>query len=96
MPGRVKHGVFPGSAALPPVVDPAIDAWTELPPMQTGRHGIYAAVLGNVVYLPGGATQQGLGVTGVNEAYVIDSPLAPRQPVILSSPRGTPRVVSRE
>jgi N-acetylneuraminic acid mutarotase len=76
--------------------DPAIDAWTELPPMQTGRHGIYAAVLGNVIYLPGGATQQGFGVTGVNEAYVIGPSVAPRRPVILSSPRGTPRVVERE
>src|SRR5262245_28205250 len=36
--------------------DAATDAWTELPPMQTGRHGIYAALLGNSIYLPGGST----------------------------------------
>ena len=78
------------------VYDPATDEWTELPPMQTGRHGICAAVLGNTVYLPGGATQEGLGATGVNEAYVVDAAVAPRQRVILSSPRGEPRVVPRE
>ena len=70
--------------------DPAVDRWTELPPMQTGRHGIYAAVIGSVVYLPGGATMQGFGVTGTNEAYVTGLPsfLVPRQRVILA-PRRT-------
>lgn len=69
--------------------DPATDNWTRHPPMQTGRHGIYAAVLGNVIYLPGGAIRQGFGATAVHEAYVIDLPseLVPRQPVILSNPR---------
>jgi hypothetical protein len=67
--------------------------------MQTGRHGIYAAVLGNAIYLPGGSILQGFGTTGVNEAYVIDLAVgAPRQPVILTSPRArpTPRVLDRE
>jgi N-acetylneuraminic acid mutarotase len=70
--------------------DPAADSWAELPPMQTGRHGIYAAVLGNAAYLPGGATHQGLGVSAVNEAYVVGFPplLIPRQKVVLS-PRRT-------
>jgi hypothetical protein len=59
--------------------------------MQTGRHGIYAAVSGDVVYLPGGAIFQGVGTTGVNEAYVIDqSETVPRQPILLSSPRPRP------
>jgi len=57
--------------------DAATDRWTDLGLMQTGRHGIYAAVIGNVVYLPGGATRQGLGATDVNEAYVIDPPRPP-------------------
>lgn len=51
---------------------PATDTWTQLDPMQTGRHGIYAAVIGNVVYIPGGAIRQFSGVTDVNEAYVIE------------------------
>jgi N-acetylneuraminic acid mutarotase len=69
--------------------DPVLNAWMQLPPMQTGRHGICAAVIGNVVYLPGGATMQGFGVTGVNEAYVIGPPsfLIPRQKVILAPRR---------
>ncbi len=54
--------------------DPSTDTWTELERMQTGRHGIYSAVIDNVIYLPGGAIRQGLGVTDINEAYVIDLP----------------------
>ena len=78
--------------------DPATDTWLSLPPMQTGRHGIYAAVLANVIYLPGGATRQGFGVKGVNEAYVLDPPgTTPRLPITLTSPRqrATPRPIPR-
>ncbi len=71
--------------------DPVHDEWHRLPPMKTARHGIYAAVLGNVIYLPGGSTLQGLGTTGVNEAYVIGGAgQAPRQPIVLTSPRPRP------
>jgi len=69
--GADSNGIFHQVEAY----DPAADAWTQLPPMQTGRHGIYAAVIGNTIYLPGGATIQGLGVTGVNHAYVVNAPL---------------------
>jgi N-acetylneuraminic acid mutarotase len=71
--------------------EPATNTWRQLPPMQTARHGIYAAVLGNVIDLPGGATLQGIGVTAVNDAYVLPpSPsLVPRQKIILS-PRRLP------
>lgn len=68
--------------------DAATDTWTRLPPMATGRHGIYAAALGNLVYLPGGATRQGFGAIAHHDVYVIDSPpLIPRQPVVLSPRR---------
>ncbi len=72
--------------------EPATDTWRQLPPMQTARHGIYAAVLGNTIYLPGGATIQGIGVTAVNEAYVIDVPpsLLARQKVVLPPRRTRP------
>ncbi len=71
--------------------DPAANSWTRLPPMQTGRHGIYAAVSGTVIYLPGGATRQGFGATAIHEAYIVDPPpLIPRQPVILSPRRRRP------
>jgi N-acetylneuraminic acid mutarotase len=77
--------------------DAAADVWTSLPAMRTGRHGIYAAVVGGVVYLPGGATAQGLAPTGVNEAYVVDVPAQPRQPVLPPGARvrPDPRVVPR-
>jgi N-acetylneuraminic acid mutarotase len=71
--------------------NPVTDSWTPLPPMQTGRHGIYAAVIGNVIYLPGGATLQGFGVTGIHDAYVVNlapAELVPRQPIILAPRRG--------
>jgi N-acetylneuraminic acid mutarotase len=54
------------------VYDPAQDRWTPLPPMPTPRHGIAAAVVGTRVYLPGGATVQGFGVTPVHEAFEPD------------------------
>jgi len=57
--------------------DPGTDRWIELPPMPVGRHGIYAAVLGNAIHLPGGATQEGFGVTGVHDAFVVE-PRTPR------------------
>lgn len=72
--------------------EPASDSWTRLPPMRTGRHGIFGAVLGNAIYLPGGAMHEGIGVTAVHEAYVIDapSPSVPRQPIQLPSRRRRP------
>jgi len=77
--------------------DAAADAWTSLPPMRTGRHGIYASVVGGVVYLPGGATAEGLAPTGVHEAYVVAVPAQPRQPVLPPGARvrPDPRVVPR-
>lgn len=66
----------------------ATGTWSRQPPMATGRHGIYAALLGNVVHLPGGATRQGFGATAHHDAYVVDSPaLVPRQPIVLSPRR---------
>lgn len=66
------------------------DRWISLAPMQTARHGISGAVIGNAIYLPGGATNEGFGVTGASDAYLIPlaPALVPRQPVILS-PRRT-------
>ncbi|HEY7066309.1 MAG TPA: kelch repeat-containing protein [Chloroflexota bacterium] len=59
------QGIFDNVEAY----DPAQGAWTRLPPMATPRHGINAAVIGNRIYLPGGATVEGFGVTPVNEAF---------------------------
>ena len=49
--------------------DPRSNTWESLTPMATPRHGIGAAVLGGLVYVPGGATVQGFGATGVHEVF---------------------------
>ena len=59
------QGIFDAVEAY----DPAQNAWTRLAPMRTPRHGINAAVVGTRVYLPGGATVEGFGVTTANEAF---------------------------
>jgi N-acetylneuraminic acid mutarotase len=59
------QGIFDAVEAY----DPAQDAWTRLAPMATPRHGINAAIVGSRIYLPGGATVEGFGVTPVNEAF---------------------------
>jgi N-acetylneuraminic acid mutarotase len=59
------QGIFDAVEAY----DPAQNAWARLAPMATPRHGINAAVIGSRVYLPGGATVEGFGVTPVNEAF---------------------------
>ena len=52
--------------------DPETDTWKTLDPMITPRHGIGAAVIGNRIYIPAGATQAGGGThTGINEAFVV-------------------------
>ncbi len=59
-------GVFPQTE----VYDPEADHWRELEPMPTPRHGIGAAAVLGRIYLPGGATRQGLGAVGTLESYV--------------------------
>ena len=49
--------------------DPAADGWRSETPMRTGRHGIGAAVVGNRLYVPGGATHEGFGAVAVNESF---------------------------
>ena len=65
--GNVQNpaGVFEAVEAY----DTALDAWISLPPMPTPRHGIGAALVESSVYIPGGASNQGLGVTNAHEAF---------------------------
>lgn len=69
--GDDPNGIFHQVEAYNAVTD----QWTPLDPMQTGRHGIYAATIeydgATWIFLPGGATQAGFGVTDVNDAYVV-------------------------
>jgi N-acetylneuraminic acid mutarotase len=52
------RGVYPQNE----VYDPRTNTWETMPAMPTPRHGIGAGVLGNKIYIPGGATDQALGV----------------------------------
>ena len=49
--------------------DPSTDTWRSDAPMRTGRHGIGAAVVGDRLYVPGGATQEGFGAVTANESF---------------------------
>jgi N-acetylneuraminic acid mutarotase len=53
--------------------DPLSDTWTAEPSMLTPRHGIGAALQGADIHVPGGATMLGFGVTGVHEAFRVES-----------------------
>lgn len=59
------------------VYDPRTNAWERLAAMSTPRHGIGAAAVGSRIFVPGGATVQGLGVTGVHEAFQTDRSCVP-------------------
>lgn len=49
--------------------DPGADRWSRLADMPTPRHGMAAATMGAVVWVPGGATRAGFGVSAANEAF---------------------------
>jgi len=49
--------------------DAAADRWSRLADMPTPRHGMAAATMGAVVWVAGGATVQGFGASGANEAF---------------------------
>lgn len=49
--------------------DPSTDGWRTEAPMRTGRHGIGAAVVGNRLFVPGGATREGFGAVTANESF---------------------------
>ena len=60
-------GVFPQNE----VYDPRSNTWQTLTPMPTPRHGIAAAVIGDRIFIPGGAATQGFGVVAAHEAYTV-------------------------
>jgi hypothetical protein len=52
------------------VYDPVANSWRTVAPMRTPRHGMGAGVVGNVMYVPGGATAQGGGTAvAILEAF---------------------------
>jgi N-acetylneuraminic acid mutarotase len=58
-------GIFPHAE----VYNPTTNTWQQLAAMPTPRHGIGAAAIGRRIFIPGGATVQGFGVTAVHEAF---------------------------
>ena len=63
--GLDPSGVFEQVEAY----DPSTDSWSEQPPMPTPRHGIGAASLDGFIHIPGGATEEGFGVSAVHEVF---------------------------
>ena len=53
------------------VYDPASDAWQQLQADAHAAARYLRVVIGNAIYIPGGAILQGFGATDVNEVYVI-------------------------
>jgi hypothetical protein len=64
-------GTFPQTEGY----NPDLDSWTSLPFMTTPRHGIGAAVVGNRIFLPGGATVQGFGATSESDFFAVQQEL---------------------
>jgi N-acetylneuraminic acid mutarotase len=53
------------------VYDATTDTWSALPDMPTPRHGSGAAAVGDVIYIPGGATVQAFGAVETHEAWTV-------------------------
>ena len=59
-----------------------LDLWTILQPMPVPRHGIGAAVVGNRILIPGGATIEGVGATAQSEVFAVNQDLLVPQFVV--------------
>lgn len=59
----LPSGVFAEAEAY----DGDADTWRTLAPMPTPRHGMGAAAIGERLYVPGGATQDGFGAVATHE-----------------------------
>jgi N-acetylneuraminic acid mutarotase len=62
--GGVVHGEVE-------VFNPATNTWRSLSPMPIPRHGIWASVIGNNIFLPGGGSVSGFGATNVNTVFTV-------------------------
>lgn len=52
------------------IYNPQTNTWRRGPPMLTPRHGAGAAVIGDKIYMPGGAARQGLETVSVHEVLL--------------------------
>lgn len=62
-------GVFPQVEAY----DFVTDTWQSLDPMPVPRHGIGAVAVGDLLYVPGGATRAGFGATDHHDALRLEA-----------------------
>jgi N-acetylneuraminic acid mutarotase len=69
--GEGNEGDPSGVFAQFEVLDTVRGTWTSLPPMPTPRHGMGAAAVDGVVYVPGGADEQAFGAVATHEAWVL-------------------------
>lgn len=51
--------------------DPGSNAWRRVPDLPEGRHGMGAVTVGNVIYVPGGGFQNGLGPSARVFAFTV-------------------------
>jgi N-acetylneuraminic acid mutarotase len=54
------------------IYDPATNRWTAIDPMALPRHGIGAATVGSLIYVPGGAFEAGFAATDYSDALLIE------------------------
>jgi N-acetylneuraminic acid mutarotase len=77
--GRIVVAGGEGNASKPSGVfdqtemfDPVTNMWTKLAPMKSPRHGTGAATIGNVFYMPGGASVEAFGAVATMESLVVE------------------------
>jgi len=58
-------GIFPQTERY----DVEADRWEARPPMSVPRHGIGAAIIGDTIFIPGGADQEGYSATAAHTAF---------------------------
>jgi len=83
------------------VYNPISNSWRREPNMPLPRHGIWASVIGNKIYVPGGGAHEGLNPTNTNQIFTVrvapptptPTPSAPRAAVILFNGDGHPDYV---
>ena len=69
----VFAGELPSLHSEVEAYNPVTDTWRSLGDMY-GRHGLWASVIGNRVYMPGGAHEQAFAADDANEVFVVSTP----------------------
>ncbi len=70
--GEVNPATPSGVFAEVEIYDPATNRWTSIDPMVLPRHGIGAATVGSLIYVPGGAFEAGFAASDHADALLIE------------------------